>query len=424
MKELDSESEIHQGWYFSGSAGIQGPLSESELIQKVLSNEMNEEGLVWTSSFNEWQKFSQVRELAARLQTEQKNKAETLAVELLRKKEPIDTQQWVHSDEFWSKISQKNSVIFKELSSLNFVPSPSGHEVPSNRHLKESQRKVQMSLVVGCIVSGIIAVFIFKMIPEKVHPRPELTYAQELQHRQILSEPYSKAGALGMVFYNNGFFVSSNVPDGSLLEVVLQGIPETLIGKFKNDLSSSLQIRGGFAKFPNLDGIVEGDYRIKLICQSCQNRFSPLYETTISLRRGSPSDYDQALAIYHRDLRKKARQEIQEMREILQTLQAKLSQSGPSGRTDFVNLGHQLKVEVDRIFEGGRQGEYFYIEILTKVKRVTDSANSIQTASPSEQFWGRKSILTEIEKILANISEVESLPLTANGMPRKSRVNW
>jgi len=258
------------------------------------------------------------------------------------------------------------------------------------------------------------------------------------------------------------FYISSNLKETSTITLNIEGIPDTLIDQFYFKMYTDLKIENGWIRTPILrqkDGkaISQGEYKFQISCKNCpewpQSKNTSLYEKTLFLGGKRESNYDGKLKNYHLSLRKQAQSEIQDIRQISETLEKQLNDttlefdqllrqrflSTPErSRTwkTFHNRWTQLQNQLDLLYNSWSpeilSEKIFYGELYAKLKTAaadiknihSKQNNYIQTQIKDDQQ--EYEISSDISLVQSSIQQIriksnltERLPSSANGMPQR-----
>lgn len=277
------------------------------------------------------------------------------------------------------------------------------------------------------------------------------------------------------------FYVSADLPDGALFEVVVRGVPGTLLNAtgFERTLKVTLMEhlgRSGALKAEDNSPLPKGEYQIYAYESADQ---SPAVQQTLaqlqpSARKlpegmpvgrklvtlaeeflGGPKDaaYSERLKEFHDRLKQKALAEITETRQFANTLESQLSIStqefgriramrNPIQRkkawADFNTHWSQLTGQLTQTFQtwtpDALQGEYFYgpIYIATQQAGVAVTAaqaqrNDFMTQPLPKDLAAAEATLTTVavnaqtavNNLKDLITKAETLQQSAGGIPQK-----
>ncbi len=244
--------------------------------------------------------------------------------------------------------------------------------------------------------------------------------------------------SLGLVNGGNqvSFIIVSNIPKGKRSTLRLVGVPESLVGSdfFSREAhfvskNNRVLIASGLATFDS--PIPKGEYIVSYYCEDCQTK-KILTEKKYFLGGEKDIQYDLELIEFHKSLRNKARGEIAEFRQLLETLTTEnirfgelLLQEGKQGKTEsnpFLRQWSQLLPQLDLVFESWNtklgKNEVFYSDqfksIFAIFQRLKERFNP-ENAKNKDLALDR-----QIERVKDELQRMESLPLSSNGMPRKN----
>jgi len=386
---------------------------------------------------------------------------------------------WKGSDEFWNYIKNSESVLktdaslsddeFIQKMRIEFEKNPIDPKViiaPNN--FERRRLNVRRSFVFGMIISIAIATVTLKNRFKTIDDIPGLNYSQNLEAKSIMSEPLSAKGPRAGIYLASSvekpqFLLASNLKDGADVLLKIQGIPDTLVGAFVADYQIQVKFKNGQVLSPfmvkeNSNSLPVGEYKLTLSCIDCLDehleRNYVLAEKTMFLGADKDDSYDLKLVKYHGELRQQAREELKEYEQIVQTIQKQhaifeseykqkieMMKSQDRWLTAFSNwlqIQTQLKLEVERLLTKNARNEIYYSDLLNQVNQSLMLLTNLEkqknkeyqiylnkTSDFSQRIQDHKSISHEISEytkaLLIKISDLETLPLTANGMPRKTK---
>lgn len=386
---------------------------------------------------------------------------------------------WKGSDEFWNYIRNTNSVLKnKNSSSHQNLLAQVNNERPmiiDDPQLEVIQKKsmrtrvnVRRSFAIGMMVSIMITVFTVKDRFKEIEDIDGLTASQNIEAKSILRQIASEASTRASLFLkstpdNPKFHIIANLKDKSEVLLKIEGISETLVGSFLAQYQVVLKIKNSQAQSPSLlnetvTAMPMGEYKVSVLCLDCQNEKLPrhfvLAENTLFLGGEKDDTYDLKLVKYHTELRQKAREELQMYAQIVQTLQKQHSAFQSDYKTAiethksqdrwlifydrWLQTQTQLKLEVERLLSKNSRNEIYYSELLKQINQAMVLMSNlesqknkeikmyIEASKSSQQRMRDHAVLShEItqfsQALLTKIAELETLPLTANGMPRKTK---
>ena len=143
-------------------------------------------------------------------------------------------------------------------------------------------------------------------------------------------EPTTKNPKLIILEKDNGLkdpvlVGSVNLPEGSNLEIQIQAKPETLLGTYRFEKTMNLTLKGPYFQTDEIRGpsgeyLSPGEYLVSVICQSCDKENLVLAQTQYKFGIANPSLYQKDLKSFHQKTRDAAGVELDELRELHDTL--------------------------------------------------------------------------------------------------------
>jgi hypothetical protein len=127
------------------------------------------------------------------------------------------------------------------------------------------------------------------------------------------------------------FYIASNLPDQTTLEILLEGIPETLLQKFNLVKHASVTVKNGLAKTPafhddNGASLPLGEYQVSVKCQTCIAKHK-LAVRQYFLGGTRNRRYDELLLNYHQRISEQATAELLDLNQLVSTLEQQLTES-------------------------------------------------------------------------------------------------
>lgn len=271
------------------------------------------------------------------------------------------------------------------------------------------------------------------------------------------------------------FYLATNAPEKSVFEVVVEGVPDTLVGKFRIFTRQVIEVSGGLAKsapFTQLDGsmLPKGEYRIYALEQKLNSTMPSLNEvdlhnnlqrhllekmgsaTMVSKRSyflGGPknTNYDNDLRQYHERIRELSKMELEELSQFASTLSSQLKQSEDTFRKLSVGNKHinrvplrwelfdqnwqvlqeQLSESTKNWNEAALLNDIFHAELYATGKQLALQLQGYHQQLGGDLKNGLGKTLGEggvalkagIESLKTKIAIVAQLAPSANGMPQK-----
>ena len=254
------------------------------------------------------------------------------------------------------------------------------------------------------------------------------------------------------------FIIGTNIPNGQVLEVAIDGVPETLVDRFKVSVHTTVTVKDGVAQTPVFrqeQGIPypSGSYRVRVNCPQCETlseaASAPLAEKIFPVNTKN-LNYDESLSSYHKKLRAQAKDELTELKQISETLESQLNETDSafhqiSAKKNFkaakhewnefhdhwVTLQRQLDTLSARWTPAALDGGYFYASLYSTLKKSGDATtalhdeqnkfmNETKTAVPARSaafLATAQKARSWIEGLRTKIRQTDETLPNANDMP-------
>ena len=123
------------------------------------------------------------------------------------------------------------------------------------------------------------------------------------------------------------FYIATNLSNGSKLDFLIEGIPETLLGSFKVSVHAEVIVKNGLARTPVFrqeqgNPYPTGQYRVSIP----RDGKSPIAQKTYFVG-SKEQDYDVRLKAYHEHLQKQSATELIEIKQLVGTLENQLEET-------------------------------------------------------------------------------------------------
>lgn len=248
------------------------------------------------------------------------------------------------------------------------------------------------------------------------------------------------------------FYVAANAPDGTPLELTIEGISDTLLNQvgFQAKLPVTLQKRfGQTLPLKQLDQrlIPRGEYRVTVTSGSTTPGVpsTTLASRTVFLGGTKDATYTSRLKEYHDRLRDKARQELSELKQYSATLESQLNstltsfpkmkkqrKAWPKFHDQWTKMQSQLEIIFSQWTPERLAGEFFYAPLFTLTQQAAQALAQVHglhhgyfvggvdaksfDIQLGEATSGARATLLQLKM---KIDQAEKLPPTPNGMPRR-----
>lgn len=279
------------------------------------------------------------------------------------------------------------------------------------------------------------------------------------------------------------FYVSSNLPDGTMIEIFLEGVGETLLNQLGHSSHHKVVLRKRLGKSeairqPDGKPLAKGQYEIYAVdaeqqpdeTRSTINALPPLNAkvpatvskgfhilATRSYFLGGAKDdtYSTRLKEFHDRLKEKTKTELTELRQYAETLQSQLNASltkfattrapakakpSPAKKKDwatfhasFSGMATQIKDSFAKLSPEALKTDYFYgmlyertVNTFKSLETLHETQNSYFTNPPADLSTLeiklsqlQSEASSSVAALITKIDQAEKLPPSAGGMPSR-----
>ena len=253
------------------------------------------------------------------------------------------------------------------------------------------------------------------------------------------------------------FIVGTNLPNGQVLEVAIDGVADTLVDRFKVSVHTTTTVKDGVALTPVFrqeQGIPypSGSYRVRVSCPQCEtlaeSASAPLADKVFPVNT-KDMNYEANLGTYHKKLRAQAKDELTELKQVSETLESQLNETDSAFHqihlkknvksakrewTEFHDHWNTLQRQIETLFArwtpAALDGGYYYAGLYSTLKKAGDNTSALhdeQNKFMTDDMGGSKSaeaFLSRAEKtrsaldgLRTKIHQTEEMLPNANGMP-------
>jgi hypothetical protein len=399
-----------------------GPYSSREFVERNVAGEFDDSVFIWTHGMDDWQQLSKHPELelfflelkashemkAKRADT--KSRPQELEITLSNQFDALDFVNIPNTE-----LSYENSAfrkIEKELAANNpateaaTVNEPATVEVDNSLRARAVRHRVPLAVAFIAITASTW----FAMSPGKT-PLPRGTVASEeldeLTRAKSDSLRFSGASAAIAVSKSDlmapSFYIATNLPNDSKLEIKIEGLAETLVDRFRYSMRATLTVKDGLAQTPPLhdaDGgsLKRGAYKLT-VTEKGQSKI--LAQKIYFL--GGPQDltYQAELNRFHKNIRTQAAVELEEITQLNETVAHQISESnarfseiirdpnlnGPSRRyrwSKFQQSWNMLTTQFVAIVDSWTptkiENEFYYGVLYAKLQRASALMSTVHAA--------------------------------------------
>ena len=305
-------------------------------------------------------------------------------------------------------------------------------------------------------------VFHFPVLGKWFSPLPALEDVTPLEYVELKKAvliPTDKGSAAGLAFSKSDllspvFYISTNLPDGTQLDVKIEGISDTLLNQLKFQTQyrvTTLKKLGKTEAVRAVDGklIPRGEYTVSVIDHDGQPGQVVLVQKKYFL--GGPRDetYLARLKDYHNKVKEKASTELAEIKQFTDVLDSQLTSSvttftklgkgTPSKKSlkawhDFHEKWNKLESQVSGTFKKltpeSLASDYFYgpLYLMTQqasqdIDRLHDVQDAFfKTKTDPQVFAGQLSEAStqaydSVSALKNRVTDTEKQPVSADGVP-------
>ena len=472
-----------QKWFVYVGDHHEGPFTVEEIQTKISQGTVSVDGFAWAEGMGDWMPMSQIpafgdgpslttlskeqpHEVHPEPSAETSTQSPPLTLvaasqvdqpEMSREPEPKRPAP-PPTQKTRQPVSKKWAVLIVLL--LIFSASALGFFKPLFQSSTFQAMSQTMSDVTRPLVTGLV--FQFPVLGKWFSPLPSLEDVSPLEYGELKKAvliPLDKGSAAGLAFSKADFlspvfYVSSNLPDGTQLDVKVEGIADTLLNQLKFQSQSRITILKKLGKTEavrSFDGkaIPRGEYNVSVIDHGGQPGQAVLIQKKYFL--GGPRDetYLARLKDYHAKVKEKASAELAEIKQFTDVLDSqlmssvtsftKLSKGTPSKKSikswhDFHEKWNKLEAQVSGSFKKltpeSLASDYFYgpLYLMTQqasqdIDRLHDVQDAFfKTKTDLEVFAGQLSQAStqaqdSVTALKSRVADTEKQPLSADGVP-------
>ncbi len=257
------------------------------------------------------------------------------------------------------------------------------------------------------------------------------------------------------------FYVASNLPEGTLFTVVVQGVPDTLLNQLA--FSGTLQVKlnkrlGQSAALRAINGklVPRGQYKVGVFTRKDAAR--PLALKTYFLGGFNDAIYAQRLKEFHDKIRARANAELTEVLQFTQTLESQLTSTSSKFKSSFplsrkkkIALRQKktwgafhaswskLELQIDQALRKWTpeilQNDYFYGSLYKLIQQTGAAIGQVHGLQDAYMRGSMDTKTFEIQmgaaqasaqatlvQLKSKIDRIEKTPPTPNGLPRREEL--
>jgi len=473
---FEPQNSTQQFWFVISGEDYQGPLTESELQNLLAGAAIARDSVVWHSGLENWKAIDEFPEfqpylgllpvlpepaLGPGFDFATEEPAPGVAFEAPKAAPPAPDEQCESNEAAWRR----------------FLARQRGREEarekarPKNEAFRERQvlRRPNLRAVaaVAAVVGAGLALVAWLVIragyagsERTLNGLEGISTDDRGRLESAMRSHLRPGGARAAVAVSRidefapSFIVAGNMPDGARLTLRIEGVPETLVGRFKVSMHTTVMLKDSVAKSPvfrqgNGSTYPLGQYKVKLFCETCPEPGAVLAEAAFFLgREVFAGEYRRQLSSYHAQLRKQALDELGELAQLSDSLENQLNETEaefqrvlrlpvPDRWPEWKKYDQRwaaFEEQLEAIFSHwtpeALDGAYYYSELYSELKSAGDLVQAnhqaqsayvklerrdpAQAASVDAETARIKSALTGLR---AKIQSAQNLKVPTEGLP-------
>lgn len=324
-----------------------GPFVTSELAKRLNHGELPDTVYVWAQGFDDWKPIEAVPGFDSyRLDVQSIEDVE--AVEKLNQGFQMAGAEFVSTEIADTNRQEANEISVWNDKNTHLNSTKSAGELqaegaePGEAPLKKTlvnwisqHRFLTASAALTLLLAG---AFVFQMFSstrglnrQELAPDDFHNLKASMLESLMFSGPTAAIAVATTSIDAPMFIVGTNLADGAKITVKIDGVPESMVGRFYYSMKTTVTVKDGVAKTGRLRertnngaGFLPGLYKVALFNETDQ---TVLHQRTFFLGSIGSGDFNQALKAYHEKLRAKADEEILEARQFIDTITKVLQES-------------------------------------------------------------------------------------------------
>ena len=448
-----STSTSSTQWYLLIGCDHEGPFSTEHVRKLLKPGSAVREALAWREGMEDWSRVDELPEFVEAIAEEPKDDwfADWPTTIDFKEDEPPSAPpieaRTSEPETFTTGESTAREIGWKTLLDDQLKPiEPVRTPVAP---LAEDAKQKTPWLVAGSVAAVIgaisIVAFLISTTPKFV-PLRDLSREENRELQAVIGESLTIHGPGAAIAMSRTtpatphFYVASNLPEGTALLVQIDGVPETLLERFKVSVRAHASVKDGLARTPtfqqeNASPFPRGEYRVTVSCSSCEKGKSLLAQKIFFVGK-KDSDYERKLSAYHSRLAAQSQDELNEIKQLTQTLSNQFKETAsvfaknrkrewPAFNRRWLELDRQLEVLLARWTQEALESGYYHSALFMKLKAASERIRALHSAhgegEPDKAHIATEtaSIQKALDELRANIEKTEALPTTANGMPAR-----
>ena len=373
--DLENKSQEIQSkkWFIYWSNAHHGPFSLLEVFAWTSKLEDLSDVLIWSEKQLDWERFDQSE---AKLVIDQQSnllEKESKVTEL-----PILWRDWNTSTPPIKFDSLNNEqMVFEDIDDTKLTNNINMN--PINKIKKSKYNSVFGLCVFLIIMIGLFAFFYLKF-SRPIRPiglsSKDFNELLLVQDQSLTTEgPKADVVLDSNDLKHPKFYLASNILENEKLIVEVSGIPSSLIGSFYFLKSIEVKVVKSIMTTPFLDmsskGVPLGYYKVKIIYLG-----QKLIEKVYFLGGEKSENYNKELRHYHSRLILKTKQELSELKQIVESLDLQLSET---------DLNFEVFLSNRTSFQAVTNWKEFYNKWNTYQKQLQESLNLHELGTQKER---------------------------------------
>jgi hypothetical protein len=408
-------------WFVFHDGRQLGPFVTSDLAKRINHGELPDSIHVWAQGFDDWKPIANVpgfdsyridvQSIEAAEAVDKLNQGfemagtEFISAEIHNKQQNTQQQETAEI-ETWN---QRQSAITREaIDSIVGTGNDNGNQIVSwiSKH-----RFLSATVSVLLLIAAGLALQTFtgsrglnrqELSPDDFH-RLKASILESL----TFSGPSASIAVATTSIAAPQFVIGTNLKDGSKITVKIDGVPESMVGRFFYSMKTTVTAMNGVAKTGRLrestkdaGAFLPGLYKVTLFNDLDQ---TVLHQRTFFLGSIENGDFDHALKSYHEQLRGQAAAEILEARQLIDTISKVLNESNSWFASVEKKLGGMSKSSRTKIWES-QNSKFQALDV--QMASIEAQWKSAQTSSTNINKIFYHEVFSQISVLLEHLRKV------------------
>ena len=450
-------------WFLYLEESYRGPFTAAQVESTLRTGSLHPHSLAWKEGMSDWAPLNELeafKSLAAEAPAAADGPTTVFPIgEVIGLDEPALSDLLSFLEEPFAAPFEEGTITFPLLDGrvgstlvtpvVEFDPTAGSTEttVSAPAAAQRNRWSLTQLLFGGALLTGAVIYAIFTYWKfDSFSALTDLPYREARELKRVASEPFAQMGpasdfALVPASASDPrFYVAGNLPEDAPLELRAEGVAETLVDAFQARASTSLRLRRGFAKSPPLrqengKALPRGDYNVSL-----SSKGEVLAQKIVFLGGAKDKDYAQKLRTYHAALKMQAEAELEEVRQLTETLEKQLNETRAQfakvarGWDAFHKRWTQMQEQIDIMFKEwtmkSLETDFYYGPLYAAVKEASDWVGRLHAQQNAEYdtIVQPKSQAVPVETLVQNaqrailsvrakIAQAERQSVTEAGLP-------